>query len=143
MQGFANQAHVCNHCMILSIGRYFCPTSQHIPILLQYICTQLTIHTHLVTVSESQGMTKCRRVGEGRAVAPPLLKACPQTPLLNLPPIFSTCSYPSEMLRPCRESRGKIHQAFWLSFCILQAIKNRSRGRPGNEASLYFAIQRI
>ena len=32
-------------------------------------------------------------------------------------------------------SRGKIHQAFWLSFCILQAIKNRSRRRPGNEAS--------
>ena len=23
---------------------------------------------------------------------------------------------------------------FWLSFCILEAIKNRSRGRPGNEA---------
>ena len=23
----------------------------------------------------------------------------------------------------------------WLSFCILQAIKNRSRGRPGNEAT--------
>ena len=24
---------------------------------------------------------------------------------------------------------------FWFSFCILQAIKNRSWGRPGNEAS--------
>ena len=23
----------------------------------------------------------------------------------------------------------------WLSFCILQAIKNRSRGRPGNKAT--------
>jgi len=39
-----------------------------------------------------------------------------------------------EMLHPCHESRGKIHQAFWLCFCILQAIKNWSRGRPGNEA---------
>ena len=29
VQGFANQAHICNHCMILSIGKYFCPTSQH------------------------------------------------------------------------------------------------------------------
>ena len=34
-----------------------------------------------------------------------------------------------EMIRPCRKSRGKIHQGF----------KNRSRGRPGNEASLHFA----
>ena len=33
------------------------------------------------------------------------------------------------------QSRGKIHQAFWLSFCTLQAIKNWSRGKPGNEAS--------
>ena len=24
----------------------------------------------------------------------------------------------------------------WLSFCIMQVIKNRSRGRPGNEASV-------
>ena len=29
----------------------------------------------------------------------------------------------------------KIHQAFSLCFCILQAIKNWSRRRPGNEAS--------
>ena len=41
-----------------------------------------------------------------------------------------------EMFRPCCESHGKIHQAFWLRFCILQAIKNWSRGRPGNEAIL-------
>ena len=40
-----------------------------------------------------------------------------------------------ETWRPGQGSRGKIHQAFWLSFCILEAIKNRSRGRPGNEAS--------
>ena len=26
---------------------------------------------------------------------------------------------------------------FWLSFCILQAIENRSRGRPGNEARCF------
>ena len=40
------------------------------------------------------------------------------------------------MLCPCRESRGKIHQAFWLHFCILQAIKNWSWERPGNEGML-------
>ena len=40
-----------------------------------------------------------------------------------------------EMLRPCRESRGKIYQAFWLRFCILQAIINWTRGRPGNDAT--------
>ena len=34
------------------------------------------------------------------------------------------------------QSRGKIHQAFLLSFCTLQAIKNWSQGRPGNEASV-------
>ena len=47
-------------------------------------------------------------------------------------------------MSPCLESvtslvariTCKIHPAFWLSFCILQAIKNRSRGRPGNEATL-------
>ena len=45
-------------------------------------------------------------------------------------------------MSPCLESvtspvagiTCKIHQAFWLSFCIRQAIKNRSRGRPGDEA---------
>ena len=44
--------------MILSIGRYFCPTSQHVPILLQYICIPngqytpilLQFCTHIVTV---------------------------------------------------------------------------------------------
>jgi len=49
----------------------------------------------------------CRGVGEGGAggaVAPPLLKACPQTPLLNSPPIFSTCSYPSELYLKYRSS---------------------------------------
>ena len=30
---------------------------------------------------------------------------------------------------------AKIHQAFFLHFCIQQVIKNWSRGRPGNEAS--------
>ena len=46
------------------------------------------------------------------------------------------------MSRICDVSRGRDHvvrftrpSAFWLSFCILQAIKNRSRGRPGNEAT--------
>ena len=39
-----------------------------------------------------------------------------------------------KMFCPCRGSRGKILQAFWFSFCILQVIKNWSRGRPGNEA---------
>ena len=31
----------------------------------------------------------------------------------------------------CHRSRGKIHQAFCLHFCILQVIKNWSRGREG------------
>ena len=94
MQGFANQAHICNHCMILSLGRYFCPTSQHIPILLQYICTQLTIHTHLVTVSESQGMTKCRRVVEGGAgggSCPPTFESMPPDPPSQLAPTPLKC----------------------------------------------------
>ena len=34
----------------------------------------------------------------------------------------------------CGGSLGKIHQAFSLRFCILQAIKNWSWGRPGNKA---------
>ena len=37
----------------------------------------------------------------------------------------------------CCGSRGKIHQAFSLRFRILQAIKNWSRGRPGNETRGY------
>ena len=41
-----------------------------------------------------------------------------------------------DMWRLCHGSRGKIHQAFSLRFCILQAIKNWSWGRPGNEAKL-------
>ena len=35
----------------------------------------------------------------------------------------------------CAADHVKIHQAFSLRFCILQAIKNWSRGRPGNEAT--------
>ena len=31
-------------------------------------------------------------------------------------------------------SQLSMQKLSWLSFCILQAIKNRSRGRPGNEA---------
>ena len=34
-----------------------------------------------------------------------------------------------------RPSPTPVFEPAWLSFCILQAIKNRSRGRPGNEAS--------
>ena len=42
----------------------------------------------------------------------------------------------------CRGSRGKIHQAFSLRFCILQAIKNWSWGRPGNEAILNSLLEK-
>ena len=34
-----------------------------------------------------------------------------------------------------RHSRDNIYQAFPLCFCILQAIKNWTVGRPGNEAT--------
>jgi len=37
-------------------------------------------------------------------------------------------------------SSGKIQQAFWLSSFILQAIKNCSRGRPWNEATLVIQV---
>ena len=47
--------------------------------------------------------------------------------------IHITCD---ETLRPCHEWCGKIHQAFWLRFCILQVMKSWSRGRPGNEGML-------
>ena len=33
-------------------------------------------------------------------------------------------------------SRGKISQAFPICFCVLQAIKHWTVGRPGNEATL-------
>ena len=33
-------------------------------------------------------------------------------------------------------SRGKIDQAFPICFCVLQAIKHWTVGRPGNEATL-------
>ena len=39
-------------------------------------------------------------------------------------------------LNDCRKSCGKIHQAFLLHFCILQAIKNWRQGRPENEATV-------
>ena len=32
------------------------------------------------------------------------------------------------------ENQPNTHMYFWLRFCILQAIKNWSWGRPGNEA---------
>ena len=48
------------------------------------------------------------------------------------------CELYVSMSRICDVTRGTDHVVrftFWLSFRILQAIKNRSRGRPGNEAS--------
>ena len=54
------------------------------------------------------------------------------------------CSFDGEPLLPpfCLDrhwchSCNKMNQAFPLCFCILQAIKNRTVGRPGNQASVY------
>ena len=50
------------------------------------------------------------------------------------------CSFDGGSLhldRHWRHSRDKWYQAFPLRFCILQAIKNWTVGRPGNEAKLW------
>ena len=42
----------------------------------------------------------------------------------------------AKMCRPCCGSRGKIHQPFSPRFYMLQAIKNRTQGRPRDETSM-------
>ena len=53
---------------------------------------------------------------------------------------ISVCASPSLVPRPSQVFPGSGFWSLavcknWASFCILQAIKNQSRGRPGNEAT--------
>ena len=44
---------------------------------------------------------------------------------------------------PVSAEPGPLCRLHLLSFCMLQAIKNRSRGRPGNKASTYSKLSGV